>query len=216
VTVAADEPICIATLLGLELDDFQGNPTMEAIYRSLNQVPSQLLFVLGPRLDVPGRRWAPSTLMTGNIPLAKLNIVFATFGGTGLHFVIDCIVLTKYLCFEIGHRSSLRVDVECSGFGEFYVEGPLYSVDYSPKNRGNLAILLQVPYFGHWSATSGVLVSGFKEKGGITHCRYERPLVVLRKNIFTAVELAWFEKKSPNRFFGSQGDYIEQVAVCVC
>lgn len=61
-TVATDE-IRIATLLGLELENFASSPTMMDIYRAAHSLPADLLFVTSPRLDIPGFRWAPATFM---------------------------------------------------------------------------------------------------------------------------------------------------------
>lgn len=63
VTVPADEPLCIATLLDLDFATFEsGMPTMEEIFE-LAKLPDGLLWAEGPRLKTPGFRWAPSTLL---------------------------------------------------------------------------------------------------------------------------------------------------------
>ena len=63
VTIATDEPICLATFLGLDLEPIGNNLTMMDIYRSPDDLPQQLLFAPGPRLDASGFGWAPSTFM---------------------------------------------------------------------------------------------------------------------------------------------------------
>lgn len=72
VTVPADEPICIATLLGLDLASFErpGAPTMEEILAQV-KLPEGLLWGEGPRLGTPGFRWAPASLLStyGNLRL---------------------------------------------------------------------------------------------------------------------------------------------------
>jgi hypothetical protein len=64
VTVPADEPDCIATLLGLDFARFESRtPTMEGIFE-LVKLPDGLLWGEGPRLKTPGFRWAPATLLS--------------------------------------------------------------------------------------------------------------------------------------------------------
>ncbi len=53
VTVPTDEPICIATLLGLDLDKFGSSPYIADINRLLQELPKALLVVPSPRLRTP-------------------------------------------------------------------------------------------------------------------------------------------------------------------
>jgi hypothetical protein len=59
----SDEPVCIATLLGLKLENFHPYPTMIDIYRSVVSIPQNILFVETPRLKIDGFRWAPATFL---------------------------------------------------------------------------------------------------------------------------------------------------------
>ncbi|KAG4414184.1 hypothetical protein IFR04_012671 [Cadophora malorum] len=63
VTVPTDEPICLATMLGLPLEGYRPYPTMLDIYRSLPVLPPDLLFLGSPKMETPGFRWAPSTFL---------------------------------------------------------------------------------------------------------------------------------------------------------
>lgn len=62
-SVAADEPICIATLLGMSLEAFNSQPTMADICGSYHFIPEDVVFVQAPRLQIDGYGWAPSTLL---------------------------------------------------------------------------------------------------------------------------------------------------------
>lgn len=55
-TRSEDEPVCIATLMGIDLEKFEGMPSMEDIYRSLDGLPRTLIFANGPRLTTT---WIP-------------------------------------------------------------------------------------------------------------------------------------------------------------
>lgn len=69
---STDEPLCLATLAGLEMEDiarFTGEEDrMYNFWRILKPNPSMMAFWTGPRLRTPGRRWAPATLR-GNLDL---------------------------------------------------------------------------------------------------------------------------------------------------
>ena len=70
VTVPSDEPILIATLLGLDLKEiletsqFQRmNKLWHLIASSPHGVPKDILFHVGPKLQEPGLKWAPPSLL---------------------------------------------------------------------------------------------------------------------------------------------------------
>ncbi|RDA88279.1 hypothetical protein CP532_0300 [Ophiocordyceps camponoti-leonardi (nom. inval.)] len=71
VSVPSDEPLCIATLLGLEASDiatFEGQDRRMALVWDLvaregGGLPSGFIFNIDEPLDVPGWRWAPRSLL---------------------------------------------------------------------------------------------------------------------------------------------------------
>ncbi|KAJ4377263.1 hypothetical protein N0V83_000087 [Neocucurbitaria cava] len=73
VTVATDEPICIANLLEIDVKDIyegeQRAPTMEDIWRRIDAIPADILFASCPRLCKPGLRWAPRSFLNAHIPI---------------------------------------------------------------------------------------------------------------------------------------------------
>jgi Heterokaryon incompatibility protein (HET) len=80
---ASDEPLCIATILGmdtaplLELSDTEDR--MKFFLRSLPRIPQDIIFFSGPKLtDTPGLRWAPKSF------LRKNGFPFPTFKWTSL------------------------------------------------------------------------------------------------------------------------------------
>ena len=67
-SVATDEALCLATLLDMDVMKVYQEPTkkrMIHIWRSFDSVPVKFLFLPHPKLQTPGFRWAPSTLLRG-------------------------------------------------------------------------------------------------------------------------------------------------------
>lgn len=75
VSVASDEALCIATLMGFPTSSIverSGDDRMQQIWSLLafsHQVPAQIIFLMGERLGQPGWRWAPKSLLgeKGNV-----------------------------------------------------------------------------------------------------------------------------------------------------
>jgi hypothetical protein len=78
-TLPLDEPVCLATLLSIDIAPFAGMPTMDNIYTSLPTVPRELAFLQAPRLPTKSLRWAPATLLQQ--PLQEFTST--TSAGTG-------------------------------------------------------------------------------------------------------------------------------------
>ena len=70
-TVASDEPLCIATLMDLNMDRILplcAEERMATVWdliaeKNKGGLPSRMVFLEGPRLERKGYRWAPSTLL---------------------------------------------------------------------------------------------------------------------------------------------------------
>lgn len=72
---AADEPVCLATLLGVDVRsilEISGEDKrvrrMKKLYELLGKIPAQLVFLAGSRLNIPCFRWAPDTLIGDSGP----------------------------------------------------------------------------------------------------------------------------------------------------
>lgn len=71
---AIDEPVCLATLLGVDVRsilDTPGPQRMQKLYTSLGTIPAGLVFLGGPKLDVEGFRWAPRSLIIEGGPTMR-------------------------------------------------------------------------------------------------------------------------------------------------
>jgi hypothetical protein len=98
VSVGSDEPICIATLLGLALEKFHPFPTMLDIYKSLPRLPQDLIFVnTDQRLSNPGFRWAPLTFLEQGPQAFPREAEPAVLTPQGLRICKDCIIFADAL-----------------------------------------------------------------------------------------------------------------------
>lgn len=65
-TRATDETLAIASLLGIQVLpflDWPGEKRMALLFKELHTFPKNILFLLGSKLDIPGSRWIPVSLM---------------------------------------------------------------------------------------------------------------------------------------------------------
>lgn len=100
VTHAADELVCVATLLGLKLEDSMPHGNMIDLYFALGEnIPQDLIYAWGSKSDIPGWRWAPDTFLN------KYNLLLSNGSGVldrdGFHVVVYCYTLQ-------GHPSMLE------------------------------------------------------------------------------------------------------------
>jgi hypothetical protein len=106
-TKREDEPICIATLMNIDLTRFEGTPSMEDIYRALYRLPRNLIFAPSPRLNTPGVRWTPSTFLEQPITATRTNFLdaFGCAERNGFDFKVICIKLRDSLVIERNNKA---------------------------------------------------------------------------------------------------------------
>jgi hypothetical protein len=158
VTYPSDEPICIATLLGLKLENFHPYPTMIDIYRSVESIPQNVLFVETPRLKVDGFRWAPATFLEQERVFFPLDLEPpAKLSPRGLEVTKSCIFITGEFKFEYNPLATIYLV-------SFSLEGGLAQFELGFKNEqvktiNNAALILQDTYDGLITVSGGILVS---------------------------------------------------------
>jgi Heterokaryon incompatibility protein (HET) len=216
VTDPNDEPICIATLLELDFDRFQSEPSMMDIYQSLTELPRAILFLPGPRLHVPGFRWAPSTFMTRKSWEPRAQQLPGTLGDGGFQIHTDCIFLSEDFGKKFSYASRVLFNVECEGVDDFLVGDRADTVDDVLAAAGphQFAILLSSPASRFRSGSCAVLVS-FEPLDQFHRCRYVMGLLVLRTSRCTNSLVARLENYSLEHVFTVKGKPGEQVFVCV-
>jgi len=185
-TVKSDEPICLATMLGLDLEDFNPYPTMPDIYRSFREVPQDLIFLNQPRLRLPGLLWAPSTFL-------EIEYVSFAWGeaspsgrlsSDGLHVVKDCLLLDEALDFYRDPNSASEIyiirasdDMTFAVASDNVVSADGSSVYVEPSRSIERPAVIWEKSGDRFGTTSkGVLVSRLHDEDGVTYCRFEMGL----------------------------------------
>ncbi|KAG5932121.1 hypothetical protein E4U53_001468 [Claviceps sorghi] len=82
VSVASDEPLCISTLMNLDTGYIASAPTpeerMARVWEKLAQnqggIPARVLFYLEEKINVPGWRWAPKSLLASSVGESVLTL----------------------------------------------------------------------------------------------------------------------------------------------
>ena len=170
-----DEPICIANLLGidvqpmLEMDPETWMLSLLLTYSHL--IPSGIIFGNKPRIQRPGCRWAPLSLMqpdfnwSGKAERVTANGIYAyysalsfrpsTAAGLSIHFgLIDCSSGTRYL-----------VDIHGIAENEMVVM------------RDTTYIIIECP-LGQKDQTKGLLVDVFGGGDGCTSAAFVASIVI--------------------------------------
>ena len=62
-TKIEDEPICLANLTNITLEQFDTRPTLSMILRAIGTIPESLVFIPGPRMRSSGFHWAPQSFL---------------------------------------------------------------------------------------------------------------------------------------------------------
>ncbi len=106
VTVKTDEPICLATLLSLPLENFDPYPTMADIYRSLSSIPRDLIFLFSQRLREPSLTWAPSSFLE-----SQAEVFHTELENPHPAFLSEHGLVTTAECFLLDRNLSIRTDI---------------------------------------------------------------------------------------------------------
>lgn len=170
-----DEPVCIGNLLGidvqpmLEMDHESRMLSLLLTYSHL--IPSGIIFGKKPRVQRPGCRWAPLSLMqpdfswSGTTERVTEDGIYASYcalafrpttsGGLGVHFgLIDCSSGARYL-------------VDIHGIAE----------DTMLVMQESIHIIIECP-LGRQEETKGLLVNVVAEEDGCTFAKIVRPIVI--------------------------------------
>lgn len=191
VTVKTDEPICLATLLGLSVEDSSPYPTMVDIYKSrLNHIPQDVMFLNQPRLQVPGLTWAPSTFLETEFVafwVGKVGSPPGRLAHDGFLVVKDALVLDENLEFRrVPSKPSEVYIINTPGGRSFGLkahnvispEGQPVRIEHSRRIE-RPAIIWERP-LGHFAAkgtsgrtSKGALVSLQFDRDGVAYCMFE-------------------------------------------
>ena len=163
VTVPSDEPICIATMLGLSLENLYDKSTKQIslsdILRALpNQLPLDLIFVESPRIQEPGLCWAPASLLTSKHPTWTPISETGVLDSMGFNVSMDCFLLEKNFRIRGTTDNSVLHSVRSSFHkASFYFDIETATLP-SRQTIKRAAIIIQNPNLRYNSVSYGALV----------------------------------------------------------
>ena len=194
-TVASDEPICVATLLGLDLEVFGGRPTMLDIYRSFQNIPQDVIFIDGKRLEIDGYRWAPSTLLGLGAQVFRPSDGSGVQIASGFRIVRNGILLLHTFEYDNAPYNLYYIwsddeKIMWTFFGPVGLP-PVANIEYPSRRLLQPAVILQKSEDRYPLTTRGVLVSDVKysETENAFMCKYEMHVKMDRWTDLTAPAL---------------------------
>jgi hypothetical protein len=175
VTFSADEPICLATMLVLDLEEYHPYPTMIDIYRSFPGIPQDLIFLRLPRLQEKGFGWAPSTFLENSFVTTSTEHLPGQLCAEGIQIAKDCLVLHHDIVIRADPEVALCIIRATNGENnasdlQFYCHFESHS---SAHQISNPIIIWKVsPFKGEGFISSIVLASILHEKGETIYCKF--------------------------------------------
>ena len=190
-TKAEDEPICLATLMDVPLEQFNNRPSMAQIIGILQIVPQGILFIPGPRMTTPGFRWAPlsflsqrSSQISHSQANRKEDAMPSTITPRGILVVKPSIFLQNGFTFSRAFIEFAKVAIRTNSGVEYGIRAST-DLDAScsqlrPRYLSSAAVIFQRRDFppSELDAMHAVLVSDVKEEGGQMYCHYEIDVIV--------------------------------------
>ena len=100
-THGSDEPICFATLMGVEIFDLPHHPCLVDVLEQLsNNIPQNIIYTPGPRSTTPGFRWAPTSLLSQPPRIYSGNHQPGTLTPRGLRIRKDVAVILEPVALD--------------------------------------------------------------------------------------------------------------------
>jgi hypothetical protein len=177
-TRMADEPVCLATLLNIDLANFQGMPSMEDIFRTLDRVPLALIFVGSPRLTTAGLRWAPASFLGRHAP-GVYSAGEGTLTQRGLQGTFASITLNDDFEFQYSRETladNFAVKLQDNGLTYTWAHSKEYDNGWHQLRQRKItkpALIFSYADFVAQGWTPTALVSDVQEEEGVLFCHYE-------------------------------------------
>ena len=176
-TRASDEPICLATLLNLDLTSIAEAPPhekMQRFYAEIRTLPPDIIFTSGAHIDADAWRWAPQSLLT--VRSKRERLMFAHDESDGPPAVVrgvdgalegewSALTLTPRSPRPLARTFGARYGTTCL---EIFPFGQDWVDDWSevvPARSGVMGLLLYVDGEARGVTTPGVLLPGVKGRG---------------------------------------------------
>ncbi len=178
-TKATDEPICLATLMDVSLDRFASMPNMQQVLTSLKDLPEDLIFAPGLRMQSQGWQWAPATFLRQPTYELELNSTAGVLCDRGF----------KILKSSIDFDQDIYLGVISMRFIVKDQKGvPTYVFLAEPANEASAntvsrvvespAIIIAGYYLQRDGVSQGVLVGKKETTEGVVYCHYEEMVYV--------------------------------------
>jgi hypothetical protein len=201
-TKEADEPICLATLLGLDLERVMTGEANQALQRLLllqKEFSPTILFTSGAKMKPPGFRWAPATFLQRwsatqldlfDEPKHVTKDTHAYVTESGLVCSLPGITipeLPELDCprFIVTTTSNHWIGVQ---FVETWTDIPIFkrklNVVLPPRRRVSIILHTEVHdmQINTLGCSPGVLVEDCRNENGTVHCHFGAQVYV--KNLF--------------------------------
>jgi len=203
-SVLSDEPVCLATMLGLDTLRIVKAPSdkrMLLLWSLIKEIPAEIIFLAGEKLEVDGYRWAPRSFLRQSVKENTQNIKYvdhyeisnAQRGVRGLSVQFPGFALLYEWQDSIGQTFYIRdehkvwylvtTDMQYSGLAKSY-EQPLDECDHiiraskidpfllPDKSSPQLMLVLRHQATKHTSGLSeGILVIGVSQENQMTYVR---------------------------------------------
>lgn len=200
-SVSTDEAICLAALLDLNVDNILNTPKepeerrMETFWRMVKRVPVTLAFHFRPRLEIPGYRWAPRTLLRvksesemfiysdgalkpaevtkNGLSFERAGFIFRTERkgfGAGFHARDENLTWYRFICKMYDDQEDYHPDddAENRSFNPWSLHGAEH-VAYIPMSLKNTEDSF---YQGISTKEMGILASIVLREQGVLYVRY--------------------------------------------
>jgi hypothetical protein len=215
VTDPLDEPICIATLLSLNLEEFKsGRPTMKDVLFRVSELPEDIIFVQSPRLIDPGFRWAPSTLLRSGLK-AFFNQNLGTLSADGLTISKDTIIFHDQLeLVKSPQRISAMYVVDCGEEGIFVFQPDTWDDEVS-ETASSAAIIIQNSGHRFENTSVGLLVTSVTKRFQVAYCRFRFLVMMWRWNSASEPDLLSRFSRPGRETYLVGGEFCRQMAFCV-
>jgi hypothetical protein len=155
------------------------------IYRTLYEVPQDVLFIDTPRLDLQGVRWAPASFLETTISAVPLfrQDVFAIVEQAGLHIRKDCMFVNGDLQLQADPASGSKLYFVNDEVGYNVAFNCNLSATTKSRFFSNAAIILDQTASYFPDVILGALVTDIQEQDGVIQCCYVTNLQVFTKEM---------------------------------
>lgn len=187
-----DEPLCLATLLDVDLLELPKLPDLPDVFSKLRTFPQDIVFAKGKRSDRIGFRWCPISLLNKPYPRKQyswfLEAPMGAITDRGLRISKHGISFSEPFLFErrdkdteqqrrfiVKDKSGAIICVFLYGGGEW----PELHEQLRPRNLNKGSLIFEKMFDDSTNYSSVILVSETKLYQDVFYCRFEAILTAV-------------------------------------